>query len=162
MKNTIYQYTALNNQGENVSLAQFKGKVVLIVNTASACGFTPQYQGLQNLYEEYQQQGLEVLAFPCNQFGQQEKGSDDDIKQFCDLRFNIKFPLFSKIAVNGEHSHPLFNFLKQQAPGILGTKAIKWNFTKFLVNRQGKVVKRFATTVKPEMIKADIEKCLNQ
>ncbi len=162
MKNTIYQYTALNNQGEDVSLAQFKGKVVLIVNTASACGFTPQYQGLQNLYEEYQQQGLEVLAFPCNQFGQQEKGSNDDIKQFCDLRFNIKFSLFSKIAVNGEHSHPLFNFLKQQAPGILGTKAIKWNFTKFLVNRQGKVVKRFAPTVKPEMIKADIEKCLKQ
>jgi glutathione peroxidase len=162
MENSIYQFTVLNNQGENISLAQFKGKVVLIVNTASDCGFTPQYEGLQHLYEEYQQQGLEILAFPCNQFGKQEKGTNEEIKQFCDLRFNIKFPLFAKVDVNGEQAHPLFTFLKTKAPGILGSKAIKWNFTKFLVNRQGEVVKRFAPTVKPEMIKADIEKLLAQ
>ena len=160
MENSIYQYSALNNQGEEVALSKFKGKVILITNTASACGFTPQYEGLQRLYEEYQQQGLEVLAFPCNQFGKQEKGSNEDIQQFCNLRFNIKFPLFAKIEVNGDNAHPLFTFLKHQAPGILGTKAIKWNFTKFLINRQGEVIKRFAPTVKPEMIKEDIEKHL--
>ncbi len=160
MENTIYQYSALNNQGEEIALNKFKGKVVLITNTASACGFTPQYEGLQRLYEEYQQQGLAVLAFPCNQFGQQEKGNNDEIQQFCNLRFNIKFPLFAKVNVNGNNAHPLFTFLKNAAPGILGTKAIKWNFTKFLINRQGEVIKRFAPTVKPEMIKADIEKLL--
>ncbi|PCI60883.1 MAG: glutathione peroxidase [Gammaproteobacteria bacterium] len=160
MSNSIHQFNVKNNLGEEVSLEQFKGKTLLIVNTASACGFTPQYQGLQALYEKYQIQGLEVLAFPCNQFGKQEKGSNEEIKSFCDLRFNIKFPLFDKIDVNGDNAHPLYNYLKNQAPGILGSKGIKWNFTKFLVNNEGKVIKRFAPTVKPEALVADIEKLL--
>jgi len=160
MSNNIYQFSATNNTGETVDLSAYKDKVVLIVNTASACGFTPQYQGLQELYQKHQPQGLEVLAFPCNQFKEQEKGSDADIKQFCDLRFNIKFPLFSKVEVNGENTHPLFDYLKSQAPGILGSKRIKWNFTKFLVNKNGEVVKRFAPTTKPQAIEADIEKLL--
>jgi glutathione peroxidase len=160
MSDAIYQFNALNNKKEIVELKDYQNKVILIVNTASACGFTPQYEGLQSLYSEYQTQGLEVLAFPCNQFKQQEKGSNEEIKQFCDLTFNIKFPLFDKIDVNGESTHPLFTFLKAQAPGILGSKSIKWNFTKFLVNRQGQVVKRYAPTTKPESIKADIEKLL--
>jgi len=133
---------------------------MLITNTASACGFTPQYQGLQTLYQQYQEQGLEVLAFPCNQFKQQESGSDEEIKQFCDLHFNIKFPLFSKIDVNGDNAHPLFTYLKEQAPGLLGSKGIKWNFTKFLINREGKVIKRYAPSTKPEAIEADIQELL--
>jgi len=160
MNNGIYQFSAQNNAGETVELASYKDKVMLIVNTASDCGFTPQYQGLQALYQKHQAEGLEILAFPCNQFKQQEKGSDADIKQFCDLRFNIKFPLFSKVDVNGENTHPLFGFLKSQAPGILGSKGIKWNFTKFLVNKEGNVIKRYAPTTKPEAIEADIEKLL--
>jgi len=160
MKNDIYQFSAENSAGKTIELANYKDKVMLIVNTASGCGFTPQYKGLQDLYHKHQVQGLEVLAFPCNQFKQQEKGSNEEIKQFCDLRFNIKFPLFSKIDVNGDNAHPLFNFLKTQAPGILGSKGIKWNFTKFLVNKKGDVVKRYAPTTKPEAIEADIEKLL--
>lgn len=160
MNNNIYQFSAQNNDGESIELASYKNKVMLIVNTASDCGFTPQYKGLQELYQKHQKQGLEVLAFPCNQFKQQEKGSDKEIKQFCDLRFNIKFPLFGKIEVNGDNAHPLFDFLKSQAPGILGSKGIKWNFTKFLVNKEGKVIKRYAPTTKPEAIEADIEKLL--
>ena len=160
MDNNIYQFSAKSNSGKPVELANYQGKVMLITNTASDCGFTPQYQGLQTLYQEYQAQGLEVLAFPCNQFKQQESGSDEDIKQFCDLHFNIKFPLFSKIDVNGDNAHPLFTYLKEQAPGLLGSKGIKWNFTKFLINRKGEVVKRFAPSTKPEAIKADIQKLL--
>lgn len=160
MSNNIYQFSAKNTLGETIELTDYKNKVVLIVNTASDCGFTPQYKGLQNLYQKHQAQGLEVLAFPCNQFKQQEKGSDEEIKKFCDLRFNIKFPLFSKVDVNGENTHPLFNFLKTQAPGILGSKNIKWNFTKFLINKEGHVIKRYAPTTKPEAIEADIEKLL--
>jgi len=160
MSNNIYQFSATNNSGETVDLSTYKDKVVLIVNTASACGFTPQYEGLQELYQKHQQQGLAVLAFPCNQFKEQEKGSDADIKQFCDLRFNIQFPLFSKVDVNGDNTHPLFDYLKSQAPGILGSKSIKWNFTKFLVNKNGEVVKRYAPTTKPKAIEADIEKLL--
>jgi glutathione peroxidase len=160
MTNTIYQFSANNNAGEVVELAHYKNKVVLIVNTASDCGFTPQYEGLQDLYQKHQKQGLEILAFPCNQFKQQEEGDDEAIKQFCDLRFNIKFPLFSKINVNGENAHPLFTFLKSEAPGLLGSKGIKWNFTKFLVNREGKVIKRYAPATKPEAIEVDIEKLL--
>jgi glutathione peroxidase len=158
---TVYPFSALNNKNENVELRDYQGKVLLIVNTASACGFTPQYEGLQLLYADHQAQGLEVLAFPCNQFKQQEKGNNEEIQQFCDLRFNIKFPLFDKVDVNGDNTHPLFTFLKSQAPGILGSKSIKWNFTKFLVNKQGQVVKRYAPTTKPRSIKADIEKLLN-
>ena len=160
MNNDIYQFSAKQSDGETIELASYKNKVMLIVNTASGCGFTPQYKGLQDLYQKHQAQGLEVLAFPCNQFKQQEKGSDEEIKQFCDLRFNIKFPLFSKIDVNGDNTHPLFNFLKNQAPGILGSKGIKWNFTKFLINKEGNVIKRYAPTTKPEAIEADIEKFL--
>ncbi len=158
---TVYSFSALNNKNEKIELKDYQGKVMLIVNTASACGFTPQYVGLQLLYADHQAQGLEVLAFPCNQFKQQEKGNNEEIQQFCDLRFNIKFPLFDKVDVNGDNTHPLFTFLKSQAPGILGSKSIKWNFTKFLVNKQGQVVKRYAPTTKPESIKADIEKLLN-
>jgi glutathione peroxidase len=160
MSSSIYQYNVKNNAGDDISLEQYKGKTLLIVNTASNCGFTPQYQGLQELYSKYQAQGLEILAFPCNQFGKQEKGSNEEIKSFCDLHFNIKFPLFDKIDVNGDNTHPLYAYLKAQAPGILGSKGIKWNFTKFLVNSDGKVVKRFAPTVKPEALTADIEKLL--
>ena len=156
----IYTFNAQSIKNETVELADYEGKVMLIVNTASACGFTPQYEGLQKLYEEHQEQGLEILAFPCNQFKQQEKGNNNEIQEFCDLRFNIKFPLFDKIEVNGNNSHPLFTYLKEQAPGILGSKSIKWNFTKFLVNRQGEVISRYAPTTKPEAIKADIVKLL--
>mgnify|MGYP000191599327 CR=1 FL=1 len=156
----IYQFSVIDNTGESVALSTYQNKVLLIVNTASDCGFTPQYKGLQELYQKHQAEGLEVLAFPCNQFKQQEKGSNEEIKQFCDLRFNIKFPLFSKIDVNGENTDPLFNYLKTQAPGILGSKNIKWNFTKFLVNKEGNVVKRYAPTTKPEAIESDIEKLL--
>ncbi len=160
MNSDIYQFSAKDSDGKHIELASYKNKVMLIVNTASDCGFTPQYEGLQALYQKHHANGLEVLAFPCNQFKQQEKGNDAEIKQFCDLRFNIKFPLFSKIYVNGENSHPLFDFLKTQAPGILGTKGIKWNFTKFLVNKEGEVIKRYAPTTKPKAIEADIEKLL--
>jgi glutathione peroxidase len=160
MNQTIYSFTAKDYRGEELALSSYEDKVLLIVNTASACGFTSQYQGLQALYEKYQDQGLEILAFPCNQFGQQEKAENEEIKSFCDLNFNISFPLFAKIEVNGEHSHPLFNFLKEKAPGILGSKTIKWNFTKFLVNRDGTVVKRFASATKPEAIEKDILKLL--
>ncbi|NQZ27022.1 MAG: glutathione peroxidase [Colwellia sp.] len=156
----IYQFSVENNKQESIELTQFTDKVLLIVNTASNCGFTPQYQGLQALHDSFQEKGFEVLAFPCNQFKQQESGSNEEIQQFCDLHFNIKFPLFNKVEVNGNNAHPLFNYLKQQAPGILGSKSIKWNFTKFLVNRQGEVVQRYAPTTKPEAITADIEKLL--
>lgn len=160
MSNDIYQFSANDTSGQSVDLTTYKDKVVLIVNTASDCGFTPQYKGLQDLYQKYQPEGFAVLAFPCNQFKQQEKGSDTEIKQFCDLRFNIQFLLFSKIDVNGDNAHPLFNFLKSEAPGVLGSKGIKWNFTKFLVNKEGKVVKRYAPTTKPEAIESDIKNLL--
>ena len=156
----IYNLTVENNKNEQVSLSNYQDKVMLIVNTASACGFTPQYKGLQDLYDKHQAQGLEILAFPCNQFKQQEKGNNEEIQKFCDLRFNIKFPLFNKIDVNGENTHPLFALLKEQAPGILGTQKIKWNFTKFLVNKDGKIIKRYAPSTKPSAIEADIEKLL--
>ena len=162
MSKNIYQFNAVNNKNETVELSDYQGKVMLIVNTASACGFTPQYKGLQTLYANYQTQGLEVLAFPCNQFKQQEKGSNEEIQQFCDLQFNIKFPLFDKIDVNGDNAHPLFTFLKEQAPGLLGSKGIKWNFTKFLVNKKGEVFKRYAPTTKPADIEADIKQLLAQ
>lgn len=161
MHTRIYQFNADNYRGEKVELSSYIGKVVLIVNTASECGFTPQYEGLQKLYDTYKEQGLEILAFPCNQFKQQEKGSNSDIKSFCDLQFNITFDLFSKVKVNGASAHPLFNFLKEQAPGILGTKSIKWNFTKFLVNKEGQVIKRFATLTKPFQMEKDIKYLLD-
>lgn len=148
----IYQFSALDYKQQEQALSLYQGKVLLIVNTASACGFTPQYQGLQSLYEKYQAQGFEVLAFPCNQFKAQEPDSNEEIKQFCDLNFNISFPLFSKIDVNGQDTHPLYQYLKQEAKGIFGSESIKWNFTKFLVGRDGQVLKRFATITKPQAI----------
>lgn len=160
MSNSIFQFNAQNYKGEEVSLEDYKGKVLLIVNTASACGLTPQYKGLQEMYDKYKAKGFEILAFPCNQFKEQEKGSNEEIKSFCDLQFNIKFPLFSKIDVNGETAHPLYKFLKQQAPGIFGTEKIKWNFTKFLINKDGEVVSRYAPITKPVAIVKDIEQML--
>jgi len=160
MNSRIYQFSADDFRGETVELSKYIGKVALIVNTASECGFTSQYKGLQELYDKYNEQGLEILAFPCNQFKKQEKGSNAEIKQFCDLHFNIKFDLFSKVDVNGPDAIPLFNFLKEQAPGILGTQGVKWNFTKFLVNKEGEVIKRFAPATKPHKIESDIESLL--
>lgn len=160
MSATVYDFSATSLDGENVDLSQYKGKVLLIVNVASKCGFTPQYDGLQKLYEEYKDRGLAVLGFPCNQFGRQEPGSADEIKEFCSLTFNVDFPMFEKIDVNGNDAHPLYRFLKSEKPGILGSEAVKWNFTKFLVDRDGQVVKRFAPNDKPEDLKADIEALL--
>ena len=142
--------------GEVQDLTQYEGKVVLIVNTASKCGFTYQYEGLESLYEEYKEQGLVVLGFPCNQFGEQEKGADTEIASFCQKNYGVSFPMFSKIEVNGENTAPLYQELKIKAPGIMGTKKIKWNFTKFLINKAGDVT-RYAPTTKPEALKADIE-----
>lgn len=158
----VYQFSATDNKNNDLPLSNFSDKVLLIVNTASGCGLTPQYEGLQKLHSELSQQGFEILAFPCNQFKQQESGTNEEIQQFCDLNFNIKFPLFDKIEVNGDNTHPLFSYLKQQAPGILGSKSIKWNFTKFLVNRRGEVIKRYAPTTKPEALIADIKNLLAQ
>ena len=157
---TVYDFEASDIQGRSVPLSQYQGKVLLIVNTASACGFTPQYKGLQALYEQYAAKGLVVLGFPCNQFGAQEKGSDEEIARFCDLNFGVNFPLMHKIEVNGSAAHPLYRWLTTQAPGVLGTKAIKWNFTKFLLGREGQVIRRYAPQDKPEKLAADIEAAL--
>jgi glutathione peroxidase len=153
---TIYDYQVKNIRGEEVSLADYRGKVVLIVNTASKCGFTPQYQGLQKLYEQFQAQGLEILGFPCNQFGSQEPGTEEDIAQFCSLNYGVSFPMFAKVDVNGEGADPLFKYVTKEAPGILGTQSVKWNFTKFLVDRSGNVVKRYASADTPDSIAKDL------
>lgn len=160
MSENIYQFNVKKNDGEEVSLEDYKGKVLLIVNTASKCGFTPQYEGLEELYKSYKDKGLEILAFPCNQFGGQEPGSDSEIAQFCDLNYKTSFPLFSKIDVNGGNAHPLYEHLKEKAPGLLGSKKVKWNFTKFLVDKNGNVVTRFAPQKKPQDIAEDIDKLL--
>ncbi|TPG42899.1 glutathione peroxidase [Sphingomonas koreensis] len=146
--------------GSEVDLSAYAGKVLLIVNTASKCGFTPQYEGLEALHRRYADRGFEVLGFPCNQFGHQEPGDAAEIASFCSLTYDVTFPVFAKIDVNGDQADPLFRDLKEQAPGVLGSKGIKWNFTKFLVDRSGKVVDRYAPTTKPEDIAADIEKLL--
>lgn len=161
MSASVYDFSATSLDGASVDLSQYEGKVLLIVNVASKCGFTPQYDGLQKLYEEYKDRGLVVLGFPCNQFGRQEPGNADEIKEFCSLTFNVDFPMFEKIDVNGNDAHPLYRFLKSEKPGILGSEAVKWNFTKFLVDRDGQVVKRFAPNDKPEDLKADIEALLS-
>lgn len=153
---TAFDFSAEDAKGDNVALENFRGKVLLIVNTASKCGFTPQYEGLEKLQADYHDQGFEVLAFPCNQFGKQEPGSNEEIVEFCTTRFSATFPIFSKIDVNGADTHPLYVWLKQQAKGIMGTERIKWNFTKFLINRQGEVVKRYGSQAKPEQIADDI------
>lgn len=160
MSDSIYDFKVTKNNGDEASMADYKGKVLLIVNTASKCGFTPQYDGLQALYDKYKEQGLEILGFPCDQFGHQEPGSDEEIMEFCTLNFNVKFPMFKKIDVNGDNAAPLYTYLKTEAPGLLGSKSIKWNFTKFLVGKDGKVIDRYSSQTKPEKIATDIEKAL--
>lgn len=156
----VYQFSAESLAGQPVSLSQFEGKVLLIVNTASECGFTPQYAGLQRLHERHAGRGFAVLGFPCNQFGKQEPGDAQQIGQFCESRFQVSFPMFAKIDVNGANAHPLYRWLTGQKPGLLGIEAIKWNFTKFLLRRDGTVYKRYAPTTKPEDIEGDIETLL--
>jgi glutathione peroxidase len=160
MSNNVFEFSCQTTGGQDKSLNDYKGKVLLVVNTASKCGFTPQFEGLEDLYETYQEQGLEILGFPCNQFGKQDPGSNDEIQEFCQLNYGVSFPMFGKIEVNGSGTDPLFKHLKKEAPGALGTQRIKWNFTKFLVNAKGKVIKRYAPTVKPKDIEKDIKKLL--
>jgi glutathione peroxidase len=160
MSATVYDYSATSIEGQPVEMSSFRDKVLLIVNTASQCGFTTQYQGLQALYDKYADKGLTVLGFPCNQFGAQEPGTATAIQSFCEQRFGVTFPLFEKIDVNGANAHPIYQFLTKSAPGILGTEGIKWNFTKFLVDRKGNVVKRYASATDPKDIERDIEELL--
>ncbi|WOE73957.1 glutathione peroxidase [Alterisphingorhabdus coralli] len=159
---TLYDLQARKPDGSAMPMNDYAGKVLLIVNTASKCGFTPQYEGLEELYRDYKDQGLEVLAFPCNQFGNQEPGSNEEIAEFCSLNFSTSFPLFDKVEVNGDDTDPLWRYLKSQQSGLMGSKAIKWNFTKFLVDRSGKVVARHGSMVKPEQLRKDIEALLKQ
>lgn len=156
MTHSLYSISVTNIENKEVSLDAYKGKVLLIVNVASQCGFTPQYEGLEKLQKKLGDRGFTVLGFPCNQFGKQEPGDAEEIKNFCKLNYNVSFPLFKKIDVNGGNAHPLFQFLKDEKPGFLGTKAIKWNFTKFLVDKNGQVVERFAPTDKPEDLESKI------
>ncbi|MDQ0199781.1 glutathione peroxidase [Neobacillus ginsengisoli] len=158
---TIYPFQVKTIDGEEISLRQFAGKVLLIVNTASKCGFTPQYKDLQELYESHKEKGLEILGFPCNQFMSQEPGNEEDIKTFCELNYGVTFPMFAKVDVNGVYAHPLFVYLRKQTPGLLGFNTIKWNFTKFLVDSKGNVVKRYSPTTKPYEILKDIEALLD-
>ena len=159
---SIYDFSVKDIHGKTVRLDRYKGKVLLIVNTASKCGFTPQYKGLEALHQKYQGKGLEVLGFPCNQFGAQEPGTAKDIESFCEINYGVTFPLFAKIDVNGKDAAPLFQHLKAAKPGLLGSEAIKWNFTKFLVDREGNVVERYAPKDEPAGIAPDIEKLLAQ
>lgn len=157
---TVTDFTVCDAKGDAVALAAYAGQVLLIVNTASKCGFTPQYEGLEALHRHYADRGLTVLAFPCNQFGAQEPGDAAEIANFCTTSYDVTFPVMAKVDVNGANADPLFDHLKAEAPGLLGSKAIKWNFTKFLVDRQGKAVHRYAPTTKPDELTADIEKLL--
>jgi glutathione peroxidase len=159
MKMNFYELSARTIQGKEVKMDEYRGKVVLIVNTASKCGFTPQYEGLEKLYEQYKDRGLVILGFPCNQFGNQEPGSENEIQESCQINYGVTFQLFGKVDVNGDKAHPVFQFLKKELPGLLGGK-IKWNFTKFLIDRNGKPVKRFAPVTKPEKMEKDILKLL--
>jgi glutathione peroxidase len=157
---TAYDFSARDLDGKEHSLAEFRGKPMLVVNTASKCGFTPQYTGLEKLYRDYGDKGLVVLGFPCDQFGHQEPGDAEEIRNFCSLNYDVSFPLFEKVEVNGAKAHPLWQWLKKEKPGLLGMEAIKWNFTKFLVDRSGKVVKRYAPTDTPEKIEKDLASVL--
>jgi glutathione peroxidase len=157
---SVYDYSAKTLDGQDVSLADYRGKVLLIVNTASKCGFTPQFEGLEALYRDYKDRGLTILGFPCNQFGAQEPGNAEEIASFCSLTYDVTFPILAKIDVNGPSAHPLYAFLKKEQKGILGTEGIKWNFTKFLVGRDGEVVERFAPNTKPEDLKVAVEALL--
>jgi glutathione peroxidase len=157
---SVYDYRAKSLDGREVPLSDYRGKVMLIVNTASKCGFTPQYAGLEELYKEYRGEGLAILGFPCDQFGHQEPGSSDEIGAFCERNYGVTFPMFEKIEVNGANAHPLYRYLKDEKPGLLGTRNIKWNFTKFLIDRAGQVVDRLAPTDTPRSIRPAIEKLL--
>ena len=154
---SVYDYSAKTLDGQDVSLADYRGQVLLIVNTASKCGFTPQYEGLEALYKQYAVQGLEILGFPCNQFGKQEPGTESAIQEFCQINYGVSFPMHAKIDVNGSETHPVFQQLKQAAPGILGSKGIKWNFTKFLVAKDGTIVTRFSPKTEPKDMEKDIQ-----
>ncbi|MFO8153163.1 glutathione peroxidase [Thioalkalivibrio sp.] len=157
---TLYDFQAERLDGRQEDLADYRGEVLLVVNVASECGFTPQYEGLQALQDDYAEQGFRVLGFPCNQFGGQEPGGPEEIAEFCSSRFGVDFPMFAKIEVNGGDTHPVYRFLKKAAPGALGTTGIKWNFTKFLVGRDGRVIERFAPSSRPETLRAAIERAL--
>lgn len=159
---SVYDFEVQTVNGEAQPLSDYEGKVLLIVNTASRCGFTPQYEGLQSLYEKYHESGFEILGFPCNQFGHQEPGNNDEIQQFCDRAYNVSFPVFAKIEVNGPNTIPLYRYLKAKGKGLLGTHSIKWNFTKFLVDRKGSVVTRFAPNVEPNALEAPIQRELEK
>lgn len=160
MTTALYDIDVRDINGQQHSLADYKGQVLLIVNTASKCGFTPQFEGLQSLYSDLKEKGFSVLGFPCNQFLNQDPADNDAISQFCSLNYGVDFPMFAKVEVNGPNAHPLYEFLKSEAKGLLGSEKIKWNFTKFLINREGQVVKRYPPTAKPESIRDDIEKLL--
>lgn len=159
-ESSVYDFTVNDIKGNEKSLADYRGKVLLIVNTASKCGFTPQLEGLQTLHKELGERGLEVLGFPCNQFMNQDPGNDDAISEFCSLNYGVDFPMFSKIEVNGSGAHPLYQFLKREAKGLMGSEKVKWNFTKFLVGKDGQVIRRYPPTAKPQDIRKDIEKLL--
>lgn len=159
---SVYDFTATLPGGKNLNLADYKGKVLLVVNTASKCGFTPQYEGLEALHRKYANQGFEVIAYPCNQFGAQEPGDEEEIKNFCSLTYDVTFPLMAKVDVNGDNADPLWAYMKDQQTGLLGSRGIKWNFTKFLINKNGEVVARHGPQVKPEALAKDIEKLLAQ
>jgi glutathione peroxidase len=161
-KQIFYDFNATSIIGENTPMSNYKGKVILVVNTASKCGFTPQYEGLEKLYEKYEDNNFTILGFPCNQFSEQEPGSHEEIKTFCTTNYDISFPLFEKIDVNGNNTHPLYKFLKSEATGILWSESIKWNFTKFLVDKNGKVITRYGSSTKPKDIEADVVKLLNE
>ncbi|MEQ9364599.1 MAG: glutathione peroxidase [Leptospirales bacterium] len=158
--NTLYDIEVEALGGAKKTMADYKGKVLLIVNTASKCGFTPQYEGLEKLYKKFKERGLVVMGFPCNQFGQQEPGGADEIQSFCQKNYGVSFPMYAKVDVNGENAHPLFRFLKKEKKGVLSTEGIKWNFTKFLINREGEVVSRYAPNATPESLEKEIEKVL--
>jgi glutathione peroxidase len=157
---SVHDFSAKTLDGQDKSLADYRGQVLLIVNTASKCGFTPQYEGLEALYRDYKDRGFTVLAFPCNQFGAQEPGNAEEIASFCSLTYDVTFPVLAKIDVNGPDAHPLYAYLKHEQKGVLGTEAVKWNFTKFLIGRDGEVVERFAPTTKPEDLKLAVEALL--
>jgi glutathione peroxidase len=156
----IYDFEAETISGKASKLEEYKGKVLLVVNTASKCGLTPQFKGLEELHNTYKDKGLQIIGFPCNQFGQQDPGSNDEIQEFCQMNYGVSFPMFAKIDVNGDDTHPLYQHLKSEAPGLLGSEKIKWNFTKFLVNKKGDVIKRFAPATKPEKLESAIKAAL--
>lgn len=157
---TVYDFSATTIDGKPKKLSDFKGKVLLVVNTASKCGFTPQYKGLEELYRKYSKRGFAVLGFPSNQFGAQEPGADSEISEFCELNFGVTFPLFSKIDVNGPNAHPMYKYMTAEKKGLLGSEGIKWNFTKFLVGKDGEVIERYAPTTRPEDLQREVEKAL--